>query len=217
MGWVGSGHTEWTRGQLCLSHPALQFQSRASEVRLSGTEAVVTEAAAISQSTNDDGCISPENGTQYNNCSETIEADNLDDCGGSVNRSEDSVESTREAPTTNDEYALVDGQTDVGADALQPRVKEDEDSEEKETDEAESKGRDSDETALWMSSSSFIEIASAQTPNRSSLVVLETEVSVLRPLGSEILRSWCWSCSIGLRCFRGRSIINIYQQRNAEL
>ena len=53
----------------------------------------------------------------------------------------------------------------------------------------------------------------------NSLVVLKTAVLVSRPLKTEILRSWfwswhlrswSWSWSIGLGCFWGQSIINIY-------
>jgi len=40
----------------------------------------------------------------------------------------------------------------------------------------------------------------------TSLVVLETAVSVLRLLETEILQSWSWSWSIGLGCFWDRSI-----------
>jgi len=56
------------------------------------------------------------------------------------------------------------------------------------------------------------------------LAVLETAVFVSRPLETEILRSWSWhlmswsrSSSIGLGCFRDRSIININFISNAML
>jgi len=38
-----------------------------------------------------------------------------------------------------------------------------------------------------------------------------------RPLETEILRSWSWSWSIGLDCFRDRSVINVHWQCNADL